>query len=145
LKRVLINNLVSSNGSQLPAVIAGLAEQPIEDVQISNMLLHQVGGAPAAMAALQPPENELGYPEATMFGDLPATGLFARHIRGLTMSNVEVQVAAPDPRPAIWLQDAQDVDLFQLRLPRGAPPFAFDQVRRLRSTGVRDAEDRVLQ
>jgi polygalacturonase len=141
LKRIAIRNLVSSGGSQLPAVIAGLTERPIEDVQISDVLLHQVGGAPATMARLSPPENELGYPEATMFGDLPATGLFARHVRGLQLSNVEVQVARPDPRPALWLQDVEDVDLFRLRLPPG-PDMALDRVRRLRSFGSRDLKDR---
>ncbi|WP_347303015.1 glycoside hydrolase family 28 protein [Croceibacterium sp. TMG7-5b_MA50] len=141
VQRVLISNLVSSGGSQLPAVIAGLAERPITDVQISDTLLHQVGGAPAAMAKLQPPENELGYPEATMFGDLPATGLFARHVRNLALSNVEVQVAAPDPRPAIWLQDVEDADLFRLRLPRDAEAFALHDVRRFRSAGIRGVAD----
>jgi polygalacturonase len=141
LKRIRINNLVSSNGSPLPAVIAGLAEKPIEDVAISDVLLHQVGGAAPAMAKLQPPENELGYPEADMFGDLPATGLFARHVRGLTLSNVEVQVARPDPRPALWLQDVSDIDLFGLRLPDG-PAFTLDRVRRLRSVAVRGTADR---
>jgi polygalacturonase len=141
LKRIRINNLVSSNGSPLPAVIAGLAEKPIEDVAISDVLLHQVGGAAPAMAKLQPPENELGYPEADMFGDLPATGLFARHVRGLTLSNVEVQVARPDPRPALWLQDVSDVDLIGLRLPDG-PAFTLDRVRRLRSVAVRGTADR---
>nr|WP_288017425.1 glycoside hydrolase family 28 protein [Blastomonas sp.] len=140
LKRVRISNLVSSGGSQLPAVIAGLAERPIEDVSISDVLLHQIGGADAAMAALQPPENALGYPEATMFGDLPATGLFARAVRGLSLDNVEVQVARRDPRPALWLQDVDGVDLSRLRLPEGKA-FALDRVRRMRSSAVRGHDD----
>ncbi|KHL25470.1 exo-poly-alpha-D-galacturonosidase [Croceibacterium mercuriale] len=141
MKRIAISNLVSSGASQLPAVIAGLAERPIEDVMISDTLLHQVGGASAAMAALDPPENELGYPEATMFGDLPATGLFARHVRGLTISNLEVQVAAPDPRPAMWLQDMTGVDLHRLRLPPG-DPWQIRRVRGFSAALVRGVADR---
>lgn len=142
MKRVLINNLVSSNGSPLPSIIAGLSGHPIEDVKISDVLLHQVGGAPAAMARIQPPENELGYPEATMFGDLPATGLFARHVRGLELSNVEVQVASADPRPAVYLDRVEDADLFRMRLPKG-PAYALRQVNNFRSFGSRWLPDRV--
>jgi hypothetical protein len=37
-----------------------------------------------------------------MFGDLPASGFFARHIRNLEMSNVEIATRAADHRPAFW-------------------------------------------
>jgi len=144
LKRVAIRGLVSSNASVLPALIAGLAERPVEDVSLDDVLLHQVGGAPAAWAALRPPENELAYPEATMFGDLPATGLFARHVRGLSVSNLEVQVAQPDPRVALWLEDVANAELFRLRLPKNAPPFELRGVRNFRSFGNGNMMDQRL-
>jgi polygalacturonase len=75
------------------------------------------------MAALQPPENELGYPEATMFGDLPATGLFLRHMRNLDVSNVEVRVEAPDPRPAFWLEDVEGARFTRVRSPSAVAVF----------------------
>jgi polygalacturonase len=123
MRRVLIQNVSSSGANLLPSVMAGLAGHPIEDVQLSDLFLHHVGGAPAAMAALQPPENELGYPEATMFGDLPATGLFLRHMRNLDVSNVEVRVEAPDPRPAFWLEDVEDARFTRVRSPSAVPVF----------------------
>ncbi|MEI9927509.1 MAG: hypothetical protein WDN44_07165 [Sphingomonas sp.] len=82
MRRILIQNVTSSNANILPSVFAGLGGHPIEDVQVSDVFLHHAGGAAAAMAAVAPPEAELGYPEATMFGDLPATGFFLRHLRG---------------------------------------------------------------
>lgn len=142
LKRILIQNLVSSGGSRLPAVIAGLADHPIEDVRLSDILIHQVGGAPASWAELSPPENELAYPEATMFGDLPATGLFARHVRGLEVSGLEVQTATPDPRPAIRLDDVHGADFFRLKVPSGAKPFDLHGVRRFRTFGSAAMPDR---
>lgn len=143
MKRILIQNVTSSGANLLPSVFAGLTGHPIEDIKLSNIHLHHIGGAPAAMAALNPEENELGYPEATMFGDLPATGLFLRHMRGVELSNVEVEVAAPDPRPALWMQDVEDVDIFRLRAPAG-PAFSLNGVRRFRSFGSPDRPDRII-
>ncbi|MEA1673197.1 glycoside hydrolase family 28 protein [Nitrospirillum sp. BR 11163] len=143
LKRVSIQNIISSGATALPSVIAGFGDRPIEDVRIADCYFHQVGGAPAAMAALAPPEAELAYPEATMFGDLPATGFFIRHARRVQMSNVEVAVAAPDPRPAIRLEDVVDADFFRLRVPKEAPAFALERVVDFRSTGARWLPDTV--
>lgn len=144
MKRILIHNIVSSGATLLPSVIAGLADHPIEDVRISDLYLHQVGGAPAAMTQVAPPENELGYPEATMFGDLPATGLFARHVRGLEIDNVEVAVAARDPRPAFRLEDVTDADVSKIRIPTGSPAFALRNVTGFRHAGSRSVPDRVI-
>jgi polygalacturonase len=145
MKRILIQNVVSSSATPLPSVIAGLAGHPIEDVRISDLYLHHLGGAPAAMARLAPPENELGYPEATMFGDLPATGLFARHLRGLEMSHVEVAVAAPDARPAIRLEDVADADVTGVRVPAGQPGFVLKDVTGFRHSGSRSLPERTIR
>ena len=45
MKRILISNIVSSNAAQLPSIIAGVPDHPIEDLKISDIYLHQVGGA----------------------------------------------------------------------------------------------------
>ncbi len=142
-RRVLISNVTSYDSSPLPSVIAGLAGHPIEDVKISDVYLHQRGGAPAAMAQIKPPEAELNYPEPTMFGDLPATGFFIRHARNIELSNVEVAVAAPDPRPALRLEDVDGADIFRLRAPEG-PAFDLTDVKRFRSFGAYGRPDRVV-
>ena len=141
LRRIHIDNVVSAGATMLPSVIAGLADHPIEDVSISDSHFRHVGGAPAAMAALRPAENALGYPEATMFGDLPATGFFVRHARGLTMRGVEVATAMPDPRPAIRLDDVADADFSGMRLPTGVG-YALDRVTGFASSGARGRADR---
>jgi hypothetical protein len=112
-------------------------------VRISDVYLHHVGGAPAAMARLNPPEEELGYPEATMFGDLPATGLFVRHARNLQLSNVEVAVAAPDPRPAFRFEDVAGADAFRVKVPAGIG-FALRDVTGFRTIGSRSVPDRTI-
>ena len=144
MKRILIQNVVSSGANLLPSVLAGLTERAIEDVKLSDIYLQHVGGAPAEMAKLMPPENELGYPEAPMFGDLPATGLFMRHMRNVELSNVEVATVAPDPRPGVWMQDVIGVDAFRVRTPAGSPSFSLHQVEGFRSFGSPGRADRVV-
>ena len=146
IKRVLISNVISSGASRLPSSITGIPGHPVEDIKISDVYLHQVGGAPADMASIQPPENEAKYPEPTMFGDLPATGLFARHVRNLELSNVEIATASPDPRPAFSLMEVDGADFFRLQLPRSAnaPAFHLANVTDFRVFGCRHLQDKTL-
>jgi polygalacturonase len=140
LKRVIVTNITSYNSSLLPSIIAGVPDHPIEDVKIADVLFHQVGGGSAELARRQPPEQETSYPDPNMFGDLPASGFFIRHARNVEMSNVEIQTASADARPAFWMQDVVGADLFRLRLPSGAR-FALDGVSQFRSFGSRGVAD----
>lgn len=70
-----------------------------------------------------------------MFGDLPATGFFVRHARGLSMRGVEVSVERPDPRPAIRLEDVSGADFDGMRLPVGIG-YSLDRVSRFSAAGA---------
>ncbi|USQ98468.1 rhamnogalacturonidase [Caulobacter sp. RL271] len=145
LRRVTIQNIVSHGAKPWPSIIAGVAGHPVEDIKISDVYFHQQGGGSAELARRDPPEADKAYPDPDMFGDLPANGFFIRHARNIEMSNVEIAVEAPDARPAFWMRDVTDIDLFRLRLPRGAnggANFALDQVTGFRSFGGRWLEDR---
>ena len=54
-----------------------------------------------------PDEKPAEYPEATMWGLLPAKGFFIRHARGVELDNVTVRTAAPDARPKVVRVDAR--------------------------------------
>ncbi len=51
------------------------------------------------------PEQVDKYPEFSMFGELPAYGLYLRHVDGIILRNVRFTLAAPDFRPAIVMED----------------------------------------
>lgn len=143
LRRVLFSNIVSSGAvAQYPSIIAGIPGALVEDIKLDNIYLQQLGGGPSAWATLQPPEEPAGYPEADMFGTLPATGFFLRHARNLEFSNVEIAVTQPDARPAIWAEDVHGLDVFRLRVPRGTAGYALNNVQDFRSFGSRDLPDR---
>jgi Right handed beta helix region/Putative Ig domain len=148
-----------------PILIAGLVNNPIENVSISDVSVQYRGGlkmehaveqrqlnqpytytgyqaAPASQSlpwlvntffskneALLPrigwnrsasggaggwtpdpyniPEMPREYPEPSNFGVLPAYGLYARHVRGLTLSNISFSTTLEDERPAVVLDDVE--------------------------------------
>jgi hypothetical protein len=55
------------------------------------------------MAAIAPPEREAAYPEPSMFGQLPASGFYIRHVRNLEMINIEIATEIPDSRQTFGL------------------------------------------
>jgi len=99
-----------------PATIAGLADSPVEDVTIADVSLRYAGGGTAAEAARTVPEARDAYPEPSMFGVLPAHGLYARHARGLAVKGLEIATDRADARPPIVLEDVRDSGLVGLRM-----------------------------
>jgi hypothetical protein len=93
------------------------------------------------MAHLVPPGNEDHYPEPNMFGDLPASGFFIRHAKNVEMTNVEVAVERPDPRPAFRIEHVDGADFFRVRAPAG-PVFSLEDVRNFALSGSGRLKDR---
>ena len=57
------------------------------------------------------PEVENQYPEFSMFGELPAWGLYVRHVEGLTLKNVTVIAKDKDYRPAYVFDDVKGLTI----------------------------------
>jgi polygalacturonase len=143
LKRVVISNVVSSNAvAEYPSIISGIPGSVIEDIQLSDMYLHMLGGGTKEWAALEPAEKEDAYPEATMFGTLPARGFFVRHAKNVEFSNIEIATARADERPAFWMHDVDGVDLFRVKAGKNLAAFALRDVKDFRTFGSRDLPDR---
>ncbi len=80
-----------------------------------------------------------------MFGPMPASGFFLRHLRNLEMSHVEIANATPDARPAFNLTGVERADFFAITAPRSANGvFALRDVKELRIGWSRAAADVVI-
>lgn len=144
LRRVVISNITAYNAEpKFASIISGVPGHPIEDVTISNVRILYRGGGTAEDAARKPEEREETYPEPSMFGTVPAYGLFIRHARGLTLRDIVLGTMTADARPPVVLQDVQNLRLDHVDAPHPAGvPFAVfrgiaDLVVR-DSTGVAD-------
>jgi len=126
LARVLISNVTCHGpANDMPSIIAGLPDHPVEDVKVSDCLFLHKGGGTAEMAAVVPDERAADYPEPSRLGTLPAQHFYLRHARDVAFSNVELAAASRDARPCFWMGDVRGADLFRLGLPRDNPGGAF--------------------
>lgn len=110
IKGVRLDNIQIRHAGSMGCSITGLPGYPVEDVCLSNITLHHKGGVSAdelaGIADSISDEKEKAYPEATMWGNLPAKGFFVRHARHIQFSNVRVETEQPDVRPDIVRVDA---------------------------------------
>ncbi|MBW8882151.1 MAG: glycoside hydrolase family 28 protein, partial [Asticcacaulis sp.] len=100
LRRVHISD-VSAEGilGDYCALIMGLDGHAIEDVTLENIRFSYSGGGTEGDATRPTGDLPDAYPEPSMFGRTPAWGLWARHVKGLNLRNVEMVVTAVDARP----------------------------------------------
>lgn len=143
LRRVLISNLECYNApAKVSSICSGIPGHSIEDVKMSNIYVQTAGGGTEDQARIQPQELENKYPEPGMFGAMPASGFFLRHVRNLEMSHVEVANAGADARPAFSLVDVERADFFAITAARGTQgAFSLHGVKDLRIGWSRAAAD----
>lgn len=111
LRRISFHALHIDNtelGPDSHLVLTGLPEACIEDVSFSGIRLWSAGGgAPGGPVPELAPENLQGHwPEYFCFnGPLPASGLYARHVRNLRLVDLDLRTEALDARPSVVLED----------------------------------------
>ena len=100
---VRLDNIQIRNAGSMGCSITGLPGHPVENVSFSNILIHHKGGVTADELQLIndtiKDEKAKEYPEATMWGNLPAKGFFVRHARNVEFQNIQIQTEQPDVRP----------------------------------------------
>ena len=100
---VHLDNIQIRNAGSMGCSITGLPDYPVQHVSLSNISLHHKGGVKAEQLTeiydSIANEKEKAYPEATMWGNLPAKGFFVRHARNVQFSNIKVETEQPDARP----------------------------------------------
>jgi polygalacturonase len=123
IRNIAIDNCFAK-GQTLTSAIAGLEGQPIEGISLSNVHITSREGGSLDLASKEVPELPSDYPEVTMFRRLPSYGLYARHVRGLSLRNVNVELEGQDMRPALFAEDvaALDIDGFRYHVPGGSQP-----------------------
>jgi hypothetical protein len=96
-----ISNLkIDTNRDGMDIISCRHVRTYIEDVKLNNIRIFYQGAGSKAQAAIEPKEEEKGYPEPRMFGDMPAFHL--QSVKDVDLNNVRAQ-------------HAEDVPLFVLR------------------------------
>ena len=152
MKRVIMSDIVCSNSmSRLGGggIIAGIPGHPIEDIKIHDVYLEHRGSGTKEMAALNPPEaaEDDAYPDPDMFGDIPASGFFLRHVDNIEFTNVEIAFSQPDARPVFWMDHVDGADFFHVKTPKvlSSPVFVLHDVQDFRVAASRNVGDVYLE
>ena len=108
---IRLSHIQIRNAGSMGCSITGLPGHPVENVWLSDITLHHKGGVSESELAqideAVKDEKEKEYPEATMWGNLPARGFFVRHARNVQFDRVEIQTGQPDSRPDIVRVDVE--------------------------------------
>jgi len=140
IRRISIHSVVAAYASSRAAsIISGIPGHLIEDINLNDIRILYNGGDGTGSASrggraggrgtglpsagLDPfgaPELEDNYPEPTMFGPLPAYGMYVRHVRGLSINHVDLGLMNNDARPPIMIYDAADVQFEHVRVQAAA-------------------------
>jgi parallel beta-helix repeat protein len=106
----------------MPSSITGIPGYPVENVTLENIQITYPGRGNKAYANMpvsrleMVPEKISEYPEFSMFGELPAWGLYFRHVDGITLKNVTIKIKDSDYRPAIVCDDVKNMRIEALKV-----------------------------
>ena len=112
LRNVTVSDFTAVGASETSS-ITGVPGATLQGVHLSGIRIASQGRGPAGLG-LDVSEQAGAYPQVTMFGTLPASGLYCRHVDGLVLDDVTLAVAHHDPRPPLILDDASDVTVSSL-------------------------------
>lgn len=108
---VRISNVRVRNAGPTGCSISGLEGYPVENIHLDNISIHHKGGVTAEMMPniqkQMADEHEKSYPEATMWGHLPAKGFYVRHARNVKFTNIEITTEQVDVRSDFVLIDVE--------------------------------------
>ena len=103
IRGIHLDNIQIRHAGSMGCSITGLPGHPVEDVWLRNITIHHKGGVSegelAQIDEAVKDEKEKEYPEATMWGNLPAKGFFVRHARNVRFDDIQVLTDQPDARP----------------------------------------------
>ena len=122
---------VVATGAMTASSITGIPDHPVGRIALTGIRVTALGGGSAELISHAVPQFERRYPDATMFPDLPAYGLYCRHVTGLSLDGVELRVERPDGRPAVLLDDACAIGASSVR---AMPPVEGETIVRTGST-----------
>ncbi|HWE87696.1 MAG TPA: glycosyl hydrolase family 28 protein [Terracidiphilus sp.] len=108
LRRVVIENIQASE-TVLASSITGIPGDLVDDITLSDLRIENALPSRSESISSAVPEKDNAYPEARMFGMLPASGLYVRHARNLHMKNLEFSASSQEGRPTLLFDDVDGV------------------------------------
>lgn len=106
-------------------LITGIPGYKIQNLTLENMELNYIGHGDLSSYTEEIKEDEARYPEQNFFGVLPSYGMFIRHVDGIKLKNIRMNLNSYDSRSALFLDDVDNA--------------IFENVTLDKAKGVKDA------
>lgn len=127
MRNISISNVVAYGAGNWGSSITGIPGHTIKNLTLSNIQLFTEGGVQPGGFNETVKEDEKGYPQPTVWKQLPAYGLYIRHAEGISINGLMLGLKEPDCRPPIMLEDVSGIQIKsgQLRNPDPSTPFVI--------------------
>ncbi len=136
MRGVMISDIHATE-AVLTNSITGLPGMPVEDVTLSNIHVETQEPGKREWTQREIPEVPRAYPEARMFGSLPAYGVYVRHAVGIRMHDVLFKSSASEQRPAVVCDDVTSLEIAGLRVPLQGNGSTVIDLRKTREAWIR--------
>ena len=132
MRNIVISNIHAYHVGNFGSSITGIIDGKIENISLSNIYISNRGGLKKGSyrtmgdnrgkchdmsgnlfanqywkSAKEVKEDDKGYPQPTVWGNLPCYGLFVRHVNHLRMNNVVFTSENEEPRKVVIMQDVR--------------------------------------
>ena len=108
IKNVLITN-VNVRNAWFASSITAIPGSYVENVTLSNINVTMRKMIDAKLVDKVVDEKVDAYPDANMWGNLPATSFYFRHVDDIACNMIRCEIDGEDNRPAMIFDDAKDI------------------------------------
>ena len=111
-RNIFIKNVTCLHADSIAGIIiTGMPGTPLENISLKNITVQYAGGGKAEYANREYREQGTNYPEPKFAGFTPSYGVFARHVRGLKLTNINFSVERSEERPMLRFEDTEGVEI----------------------------------
>lgn len=112
MRNIQISNINAYNSGNYCSSITGVPGAVIENISLSNIRLVNKGGLKDGQYladVTKVKEDEKGYPEPTVWKNLPSYAFFIRHVKNISLSGISLKSLNPESRPALIGADIEKI------------------------------------
>ena len=124
IQNISISNVVAHSARNYTSSIEGMAGHPIRDISFNNIQFFTLGGVDEGDYSTDIMEDDKAYPERDL-PLMPASGLFLRHVDGISITNMVIGAEEKDVRFPIWAEDVSNLLVSDCRLSGGVRTDIF--------------------
>ncbi len=104
---VVLHDILIDDAGPTGSSITGLTGHPVTNIQLHDIRIRHAGGQSKTDAPIDEKIKE--YPEATMWGILPAQGFWLNHTKDIFFRNIYIESYSPDVRPLFVTDDSDNI------------------------------------